>query len=50
MVGVLRGLNKNGIWAGPPVVALASLAVLYVARWGKRPVCGVLGGESWWEK
>jgi len=32
MVGVLRGLNKNGIWAGPPVVALASLAVLYVAR------------------
>lgn len=32
MVGVLRGLNQNGIWSGPPIAALASLAVLYMAR------------------
>lgn len=34
MVGVLRGLNKNGIWAGPPAVAFCSLLVLYWARRG----------------
>ena len=34
MVGVLRGLNKNGIWAGPPAVAFCSLLVLYWARPG----------------
>jgi len=38
MVGVLRGLNKNGIWAGPPAVAFCSLLVLY---WARR------GGGSW---
>lgn len=32
MVGVLRGLTRNGIWAGPPMATLASLMVLYVAR------------------
>lgn len=34
MVGVLRELNKNGIWAGPPAVAFCSLLVLYWARHG----------------
>ena len=50
MVGVLRGLNKNGIWAGPPAVAFCSLLVLYWARrGGELENFGILGENigSW---
>ncbi|CAJ1364617.1 unnamed protein product [Effrenium voratum] len=32
MVGVLRALAREGIWAGPPAAACASLLVIYMAR------------------